>query len=100
MGTSQDRQLVRLDGASASVARLDAMDAGGCTCLLHDASFAFGESNMATRLVLDKFDVDFAPFATRGGLVVVIVIGSGADTRSLDTAIVGAVGVAWIIRAG
>lgn len=54
---------------------------------------------MATRLVLDEFDVDFAPFATGGGLVVVVVIGGGADTRSLDTATVGAVGVAWVIRA-
>ena len=54
---------------------------------------------MPTRLVLDELDVNLATFTAGGCLVVVVIIGSSADTRSLDTAVVNAIGVGWIIRA-
>lgn len=55
---------------------------------------------MPTRLILDKLDVNLATFATGSGLVVVVIIGSGADTRALDTTVVGAIGIVWIVRGG
>ncbi len=55
---------------------------------------------MSTRLILDEFDIDLATFATGSGLVVIVVVGGGADARTLDSAIVGAIGVVWIVRAG
>lgn len=40
--------------------------------LLHDSSFALGEGDVATRLVLDKFDLNLPSLAA--GLVIIIVI--------------------------
>lgn len=109
LGASQDGEFIRLSMlfSTGNVAmRFDAMDAGsrsgemGDAHLFHDAGLAFGKSDVPTRLVLDKLDVNLATFATGSCLVVVIIIGCGADTRSLDTTSVGAIGVVWIIRAG
>lgn len=40
--------------------------------LLHDAGFTLGESNVATRLILDELDLDLSTFAS--GLVVIIIV--------------------------
>jgi len=55
-----------------SVARDVARRLDSHTYLLHDAGFALGESNVATRLILDELDLDLSTFAS--GLVVIIIV--------------------------
>jgi len=42
------------------------------TNLLHDSGFALRESNMATRLVRDKLDLNLSALAS--GLVIIVVV--------------------------
>lgn len=58
----------------------------GATYLLHDSGLALRESDMATRLVLDKLDLDLPPLATGLVIIVVVVVGS-AGTLTLDAAV-------------
>jgi hypothetical protein len=58
------------------------------THLLHNAGFALGEGNVATRLVADELDLDLATLATALVVVVVVVIRGGL-ALALDTASLG-----------
>lgn len=53
--------------------------------LLHDASLALGEGDVAARLVLDELDLNLPPLAT--GLVVVVIVVVGSRARALGAAI-------------
>lgn len=55
--------------------------------LLHDTRFALGESDVATRLVLDKFDLDLAALAAGLVIIVVVVVHVLAGTSALDAAV-------------
>lgn len=56
---------------------------------------------MSTGLVLDELDVDLPPLATRLVVVIVVVVGGRADTRTLHASIVSAVAVAGrVVQAG
>lgn len=46
---------------------------------------------MSSRLVLDEFDVNLSPLTSRLVLIIIIIVGSGTDARTLDAASVGAV---------
>ena len=63
--------------------------ATGSTYLLHDTSLPLGEGDVATRLILDKLDLDLA--ALTAGLVVIIIIVLGAHAVALGATGVGAV---------
>lgn len=54
------------------------------TYLLHDSSLSLGEGDVPSRFVLDKLDVNLSPLATGLVVVVVVVVGSGTDARTLD----------------
>ena len=54
---------------------------------------------MSTRLVLDELDVNLPPLTSRLVIVVVVVIGRGTHTRTLDAASVGAVAVVGRVEA-
>jgi hypothetical protein len=58
------------------------------TYLLHDASFALGKSNVATRLIADKLNLNLATFAPALLVVVIIVIGN-AIARTLNATVLG-----------
>lgn len=70
------------------------------TDLLHDARLALRECDVPTRLVLDEFDVNLSPLASRLVVVVIVVIGSSAHTRTLDTARIGTVAIVGRVEAG
>lgn len=55
------------------------------TYLLHDTSLALGKGNVATRLVADELDFDFAALAAALVIIIIIVIGRGR-AGALDTA--------------
>ena len=57
--------------------------------LLHNTSLALGEGDVATRLILDKLDLNLAALTAR--LVVVIIIVLGAHATALGAAVVRAV---------
>ena len=65
------------------------------TYLLHDTSLALGESNMATRLILDELDLNLPALAARLVVVIVVVVGSGA--RTLDAAVLHAHGAIAVV---
>lgn len=46
---------------------------------------------MSSRLVLDEFDVNLPPLASGLVFIIIIVVGSGTDARTLDAASVSAV---------
>jgi len=74
---------------------------GGRTDLLHDASLAFRESDVSTRFILNEFDVNLPPLATGLVIVVVVVVGSSTDARTLDTSSLSAIAIAGrVIKAG
>jgi hypothetical protein len=54
--------------------------------LLHNTSFALGEGNVPTRLVLDELDLNLSPLAT-GLVVVIVVVVCCAGSRPLDAAV-------------
>ena len=70
------------------------------TDLLHDARLALREGNVPTRLVLDEFDVNLSPLSSRLVVVVIVVIGSSAHARTLDTARIGTVAIVGRVQAG
>lgn len=55
------------------------------TNLLHDASLAFGEGDVAARLVTNELDLDLAALATALLVVIIVVVGR-ARAGALDTA--------------
>lgn len=58
--------------------------------LLHDTGLPLGEGNVATRLVLDEFDLNLSALAT--GLIIIIVLVLGAHAiPSRDVGVGGAV---------
>ena len=59
------------------------------TYLLHDTRLPLGEGDVATRLILDKLDLDLA--ALTAGLVVIIIIVLGTHAVALGATGVGAV---------
>lgn len=60
--------------------------AEGDANLLHDAGLALGESDVATRLILDEFDLDLSSFTTRLVVVIIIVVAS-THTRAFGAAV-------------
>lgn len=75
-------------GASTHVQvcrRHDSLFSEPKTYLLHDTSLALGKGNVATRLVADELDFDFAALAAALVIVIIIVIGRGR-AGALDTA--------------
>lgn len=54
--------------------------------LFHDTGFALGESDVATRLILDKLDLDLAALAAGLVVVVVVVVHVLGRPSALDTA--------------
>ena len=68
------------------------------TYLLHDASFALGEGDVPTRLVLNEFDINLPTFTAGLIVIIVVIIGGSTDARTLDSTVVGvAIGVAWVV---
>ena len=63
------------------------------TCLLHNASLAFGEGDVPSRFVLDELDVNLPSFATGLVIIVVIIVSSSTHARPLDAARVSAVAI-------
>ena len=49
---------------------------------------------MTARFVLDELDVDLSPLTARLVIIVIIVVGSGADARTLDAASLSAIAIA------
>lgn len=73
------------------------------TSLLHDTGFPLRESDMPTRLVADKLDLDLATLATALLVVVVVIIVGSALALTLDAATLGggaAIAVAVVEVAG
>jgi hypothetical protein len=71
------------------------------TYLLHDTRLPLRERDVATRLILDKLDLNLSALAT--GLIIIVVVVVGAHTRSLGAAVVsGAVtgGLLQVILGG
>lgn len=68
------------------------------THLLHDAGLPLGESNVPTRLILDKLDLDLAALTT--GLVIIIIFIIGAHAVALGATGVGAVAGKVIVTRG
>lgn len=62
---------------------------GGSTYLLHDTSLPLGEGDVATRLILNKLDLNLA--ALTAGLVVIIIVVLGAHAVALGATGIGAV---------
>jgi len=56
------------------------------THLLHNTSFALGESYVSPRFVLDELDLNLSSLATRLVIVIVVVVGS-AGPWTLDAAV-------------
>ena len=56
------------------------------THLLHDTRLPLGEGDVATRLILNEFDLNLSALAT--GLVIIIVVVVGAHARALGAAVV------------
>lgn len=54
--------------------------------LLHDASLSLGESDVATRLILNEFDLDLSSLATWLVIIVIIVISRGTHARTFGAA--------------
>ena len=46
---------------------------------------------MSSGLVLDEFDVNLSPLASRLVFIVIVVVGSGADARTLDASSVSTI---------
>jgi hypothetical protein len=63
--------------------------ATGSTYLLHDTGLPLGEGDVATRLILDKLDLNLAALTAR--LVVIIIIVLGAHAVALGPAGISAV---------
>lgn len=57
--------------------------------LLHDAGFPLGEGDVPSRFVLDELDVNLPPLATGFVVIVIVVVRSSADARSLDASRIG-----------
>lgn len=57
------------------------------TYLLHDASFALAKRDMATRLVLDKLDLNLPSFAAGLVVIVIVVVQVLIGTSTLDAAV-------------
>jgi len=55
--------------------------------LFHDTRLALRESDVTAGFVLDEFYLDLSPLATWLVIIVIIVISSGADTRTLHAAV-------------
>lgn len=55
---------------------------------------------MSAGLVLDELDINFSSFTPWLVIIVVVVVGSCADPRTLYTAIVGAISVAGRVVLG
>ena len=55
--------------------------------LLHDAGFALGESNVATRLILDELYFDLSAFTARLVVIVVVVVDVLVRTGALDATV-------------
>lgn len=56
--------------------------------LLHNTGLALGKSDVATRLVLNEFDLNLT--ALTAGLIIIIVVVLGAHATALSTAVVRA----------
>lgn len=54
---------------------------------------------MAARLILNELDVDLTTLSAGFVVVVVVVVGCGADARTLDATVVGAIGIVGVIGA-
>lgn len=52
--------------------------ATGSVYLLHDTSLPLGESDVATRLILDELDFNLAAFTARLVIIIVVVLGAHA----------------------
>jgi hypothetical protein len=59
------------------------------THLLHNTSFALGESNVSPRFVLDELDLNLASLASWLVIVVIVVVGR-AGSRTLDATVLSA----------
>ena len=68
------------------------------THLLHDTGLPLGESNVPTRLILNKLDLDLAALTT--GLVIVIIFIIGAHAVALGATGIGAVAGKVIVTRG
>jgi hypothetical protein len=71
---------------------------GDATHLLHDTGLPLGKSNVPTRLILNKLDLDLATLTT--GLVIIIIFIVGAHTVALGAAAIGAVAGKVIVTRG
>jgi hypothetical protein len=77
--------VVRLDAVRRAVMRCATV----ATHLLHDASFALGESNVSPGFVLDELDFNLASLASWLVVVVIVVVGC-AGSRTFDAAVLAA----------
>lgn len=69
------------------------------TYLLHDTSLPLGESDVATRLILNKLDLNLAALTAR--LVIIVVVVLGAHAAALGATGVSAVaGLLQVIMVG
>lgn len=68
------------------------------THLLHNTGLPLGESNMPTRLILNKLDLDLATLTA--GLVIIIIFVVGAHAVALGATGIGAVAGKVIVTGG
>jgi hypothetical protein len=77
--------VVRLDAVRRAVMRCATVE----THLLHNTSFALGESNVSPRFILDELDLNLASLASWLVIIIVVVVGL-ARSRTLDAAVLSA----------
>ena len=68
------------------------MGAGVSAYLLHDSGFSLREGDVASRLVLDEFDLDLPPLAAGLGVLVVVVVVASGGPRALARTVGGGSG--------